>query len=157
MIDRLLGTADQLPVEAESRLIDIQGQTRRTMLKLRDSRLEHVLLVVSDNAQEPRGARRCSLEPISRLSGRAAAGDGRARDGSSPRRLGDRPPVIEHGTFEPTGEPALVLRFDRPTFETSTNDPGSGQIRRFIRPVEHRAFDGPAESRARPKARGPAP
>ena len=48
MIDRLLGTADQLPVEAESRLIDIQGQTRRTMLKLRDSGLEHVLVVVSD-------------------------------------------------------------------------------------------------------------
>jgi transcriptional regulator with XRE-family HTH domain len=48
MIDRLFGISPFLPVEAESRLIDGQAQVRRVMLKLRDSGLEHVLLVVSD-------------------------------------------------------------------------------------------------------------
>jgi len=48
MIDRLLGLSDHLPVEAESRLIDVQAQVRRIMLKLRDSGLAHVLVVVSD-------------------------------------------------------------------------------------------------------------
>ena len=47
-IDRLTGVANQLPVEAESRLIDGQGQLRRVMLKLRDSGLEHVLLLLAD-------------------------------------------------------------------------------------------------------------
>jgi transcriptional regulator with XRE-family HTH domain len=48
MIDRLRGESSVLPVEAESRLIDGQGQVRRVMLKLRDSGLEHVLLIVAD-------------------------------------------------------------------------------------------------------------
>ena len=47
-IDRLVGLAAVLPVEAESRLLDSQGQLRRIMLKLRDSGLEHVLVVVAD-------------------------------------------------------------------------------------------------------------
>lgn len=48
LIDRLRGESSVLPVEAESRLIDGQGQVRRVMLKLRDSSLEHVLVVVAD-------------------------------------------------------------------------------------------------------------
>ena len=47
-IDHLRGVAALLPVEAESRLIDGQAQIRRIMLKLRDSGLEHVLVVVAD-------------------------------------------------------------------------------------------------------------
>jgi transcriptional regulator with XRE-family HTH domain len=47
-IDRLAGIASLLPVEAESRLIDEQAQVRRIMLKLRDSGLRHVLVVVAD-------------------------------------------------------------------------------------------------------------
>ncbi len=47
-IDRLTGVASQLPVEAETRLIDGQGQLRRVMLKLRDSGLDHVLLLLAD-------------------------------------------------------------------------------------------------------------
>jgi hypothetical protein len=37
-----------LPVEAESRLIDLQAQTRRILLKLRDSPFSSVLVVVAD-------------------------------------------------------------------------------------------------------------
>ena len=48
VIDRLRGIAPILPVEAESRFVDGQAQVRRIMLKLRDSGLDSVLLVVSD-------------------------------------------------------------------------------------------------------------
>jgi len=47
-IGRLLGVADLLPVEAETRLIDGQAQFRRIALKLRDSGLHHVLVVLGD-------------------------------------------------------------------------------------------------------------
>jgi len=47
-IDRLIGIAPVLPVEAESRLIDGQAQVRRIMLKLRDSGLGSVLVIVAD-------------------------------------------------------------------------------------------------------------
>jgi transcriptional regulator with XRE-family HTH domain len=40
--------ARALPVEAETRFIDAQAQTRRIMLKLRDSGLSAVLVVVAD-------------------------------------------------------------------------------------------------------------
>ena len=48
MIDRLRGLSSILPVEAESRLVDEQMQVRRIALKLRDSGLDHVLVVVAD-------------------------------------------------------------------------------------------------------------
>lgn len=48
MIGRLVGIAELLPVEAESRLIDGQAQFRRIGLKLRDSGLEHILVVLAD-------------------------------------------------------------------------------------------------------------
>lgn len=48
MIDRLIGSSEHLPVEAEARLIDVQAQVRRIMLKLRDSGLADVLVIVSD-------------------------------------------------------------------------------------------------------------
>ena len=47
-IGRLVGLAGLLPVEAESRLVDGQAQFRRIALKLRDSGLEHVLVVLAD-------------------------------------------------------------------------------------------------------------
>ena len=47
-IDRLTGVASNLPVEADTRLIDGQGQLRRVLLKLRDSGLEYVLLILAD-------------------------------------------------------------------------------------------------------------
>ena len=48
IIDRLTGVSKYLPVEADTRLVDGQGQLRRVMLKLRDSGLEHVLLILAD-------------------------------------------------------------------------------------------------------------
>lgn len=48
MIGRLKGLAEHMPVEAETRWLDTQGQTRRLMLKLRDSGFEHLLLVLAD-------------------------------------------------------------------------------------------------------------
>lgn len=50
MIRGLIGTPDDvigLPVEFETRFVDEQAQTRRIMLKLRDSGLPHVILVVA--------------------------------------------------------------------------------------------------------------
>jgi len=41
-------TSDGLPVDAETRLHDVQALLRRLTLKLRDSGADHVLLVVSD-------------------------------------------------------------------------------------------------------------
>ena len=55
MIDRLHGIASKLPVDAETHLVDGQAQIRRIMLKLRDSGLDHVLLVVADTRHN-RGA-----------------------------------------------------------------------------------------------------
>lgn len=37
-----------MPVEGETRIIDAQGQIRRITLKMRDSGIDHVLLVVAD-------------------------------------------------------------------------------------------------------------
>jgi hypothetical protein len=37
-----------LPVEGESKIIDAQGQIRRITLKMRDSGVDHVLVVVAD-------------------------------------------------------------------------------------------------------------
>jgi transcriptional regulator with XRE-family HTH domain len=48
MIEGLSGVASVLPVDAESRLVDGQAQIRRIQLKLRDSGLEHVLVVLAD-------------------------------------------------------------------------------------------------------------
>ena len=50
-IERLLDGPDGttvLHVEAETRLVDLQAQTRRIMLKARDGGVSHVLLVVAD-------------------------------------------------------------------------------------------------------------
>jgi hypothetical protein len=48
MIVGLTGLSERMPVEAETRWLDEQAQTRRIMLKLRDSGFEHVLLVLAD-------------------------------------------------------------------------------------------------------------
>lgn len=47
-IGQLVGAAEVLPVEAETRLVDGQAQFRRIGLKLRDSGLEHILVVLAD-------------------------------------------------------------------------------------------------------------
>jgi transcriptional regulator with XRE-family HTH domain len=49
--DALVGglDGDDLPVDAETRLVDLQSQVRRVTLKLRDSGFDAVLLVVSDS------------------------------------------------------------------------------------------------------------
>jgi transcriptional regulator with XRE-family HTH domain len=48
MIGNLSGLAQRMPVEAETRWLDTQGQMRRFTLKLRDSGLDHVLLLLAD-------------------------------------------------------------------------------------------------------------
>ena len=48
VIGKLVGVFDRLPVEAETRWLDGQGQMRRVTLKLRDSGFEHVLLVLAN-------------------------------------------------------------------------------------------------------------
>lgn len=47
-IDQLAGLAPVMPVEADTRLLDVQAQVRRIMIKLRDSGLEAVLFVLAD-------------------------------------------------------------------------------------------------------------
>jgi transcriptional regulator with XRE-family HTH domain len=88
MIDRLLGADDHLPVEAESRLVDGQAQIRRIMLKLRDSGLDHVLVVVSDtrrNREAMAGAASSLLAdfPIPPRRALAALGAGQHPGGSA--------------------------------------------------------------------------
>jgi transcriptional regulator with XRE-family HTH domain len=88
MIDRLIGISPFLPVEAESRLIDGQAQVRRVMLKLRDSGLEHVLLVVSDTKRNRDALSAASSTiladlPVSPRRALAALGAGRHPGGSA--------------------------------------------------------------------------
>ena len=45
---------DEIPVEAESRLRDLQALERRSALKLRDSGFERIVLLVSDTANNRR-------------------------------------------------------------------------------------------------------
>jgi hypothetical protein len=63
-ISRLVGIADVLPVEAETRLVDGQAQFRRISLKLRDSGLEHVLVVLADTRRN-RGVLRSASSILS--------------------------------------------------------------------------------------------
>jgi transcriptional regulator with XRE-family HTH domain len=48
MISKLTGVAFELPVDVDTRMLDIQAQVRRVMLKLRDSGLGAVLFVLAD-------------------------------------------------------------------------------------------------------------
>jgi transcriptional regulator with XRE-family HTH domain len=48
MISNLVGAASELPVDVDTRMLDIQAQVRRVMLKLRDTGLEGVLFVLAD-------------------------------------------------------------------------------------------------------------
>jgi hypothetical protein len=48
MVSGFLDDGDPLPTEFESRLVDVQAQTRRIQLKLRDAGLTSVLLVLPD-------------------------------------------------------------------------------------------------------------
>ena len=82
VIDRLRGQSGLLPVEAESRIVDGQAQARRITLKLRDSGLESVLVIVSDTRanRQALAAVRSSLladfpVPARRALNALAAGD----------------------------------------------------------------------------------
>jgi hypothetical protein len=88
MIDRLRGIAALLPVEAESRIVDGQGQIRRITLKLRDSGLGSVLVVVSDtraNRQALSAARSVLLAdfPVPARRALSALGAGEHPGGSA--------------------------------------------------------------------------
>jgi transcriptional regulator with XRE-family HTH domain len=48
VIDELRGLERQMPLEVETRLNDLQGQSRRLALKIRDAGFDHWILVVSD-------------------------------------------------------------------------------------------------------------
>jgi transcriptional regulator with XRE-family HTH domain len=77
-----------LPVEGETRLIDLQAQVRRITLKLRDSGLAHVLVVVSETRQNREalvfGERLLTTEfPISPRHALAALAAGRHPGGSA--------------------------------------------------------------------------
>jgi hypothetical protein len=48
VITGFIDDGDPLPAEFESRLVDVQAQTRRIQLKLRDAALTSVLVVVPD-------------------------------------------------------------------------------------------------------------
>lgn len=80
--------AEPLPVEAESRFVDAQAQIRRTKLKLRDSGLSAVLVVVADTRRNRAAvdAARSVLAPDFPLSARhvlSALSAGRHPGGST--------------------------------------------------------------------------
>jgi transcriptional regulator with XRE-family HTH domain len=79
---------DGLPVEGETRIIDAQGQIRRITLKMRDSGVDHVLLVVADtpaNRQAVAAAHFITAEsfPVSARKAMAALAAGRHPGGSA--------------------------------------------------------------------------
>lgn len=88
VLDQLQGISSILPVEAESRLIDGQAQIRRIKLKLRDSGLDHVLVVVADtkrNREALAGAAANLLDdfPVAQRQAMAALASGRHPGGSA--------------------------------------------------------------------------
>ena len=88
VVDRLVGVDSRLPVEAETRISDIQAQSRRLMTKVRDAGFEHLLLVVADTrhnraAVHVARASLADLFPISARVALAALRDGRHPGGSA--------------------------------------------------------------------------
>jgi len=79
---------DEMPVEAETRLRDIQGVERRSTLKLRDSEFDRMVLLVSDTANIRRvlDAHREDLRPMFPLDTRAVLAH--LRRGSTPPASG---------------------------------------------------------------------
>ncbi|MEX1172658.1 MAG: helix-turn-helix transcriptional regulator [Chloroflexota bacterium] len=80
--------ADDLPVEAETRLVDLQAQVRRIMLKARDAGVVAVLLVVADTNRnrDVLAASAALLKASFPISGRqamAALREGRHPGGSA--------------------------------------------------------------------------
>jgi transcriptional regulator with XRE-family HTH domain len=77
----------ELPVEAETRLVDIQAQTRRITLKARDGGRDHVLLLVSDTHRNREAIRYAGpllreLFPVSGRSVLRALAEGQHPGGS---------------------------------------------------------------------------
>ena len=83
-----LRAGPDLPVEADTRLVDVQTQTRRMALKLRDSAFEQVLWLLADTAHNRVAIRaaRASLAvdfPVSARAALAALAVGRHPGGSA--------------------------------------------------------------------------
>ena len=88
VIDGFLPAADSLHAEGETRLFDAQGQLRRIALKMRDSGVDAVLLVVADtrvNRAAVRAAGRMIEEsfPVPARAALAALGAGSHPGGSA--------------------------------------------------------------------------
>ena len=90
-LDRLLdvqGTLCGMPVEVESRIIDAQAQVRRIALKMRDSEVDSVVVVIADTPMNRRAvaASRPALTgmfPVTARKALAALADGRHPGGSA--------------------------------------------------------------------------
>lgn len=87
-IGDLIGDARSLPVEAETRIHDLQAQTRRIATKLQDSDHQWVLVVVADtrtNRAAIRAARQAinELFPVPPREALAALAEGRHPGGSA--------------------------------------------------------------------------
>lgn len=87
-IGGLVGDARTLPVEAETRIHDLQAQTRRIAMKLRDSNHKAVLVVVADTRTNRAAIRAAwpsinELYPIPPRDALAALAEGRYPGGSA--------------------------------------------------------------------------
>jgi transcriptional regulator with XRE-family HTH domain len=83
-----VGGGTLLPVEVETRLVDVQAQTRRIQLKLRDSPFDAVLLVLADTKANRAMLRAHGTQlfgdfPVTPRTGLAALRAGRHPGGSS--------------------------------------------------------------------------
>ena len=82
------GASRGMPVEAETRISDLQAQLRRLTLKMRDGHADHVLLVIADTpanraAIAAGGALISERFPVSPRRALAAIGTGRHPSGSA--------------------------------------------------------------------------
>lgn len=91
-LDRLVDAHDDqpsgMPVEAETRLTDVQAQVRRMTLKARDDGVRHLLLIVADTDRNRSAVRSASsvIEdsfPVSARAALAALGAGHHPGGSA--------------------------------------------------------------------------
>lgn len=88
LIGGLTGLMPELPVDADTRLVDRQAQVRRLMLKLRDSGFDAVLWVIADTRgdRDALAAGASTILPDFPISARKALGalaDGRHPGGSA--------------------------------------------------------------------------
>jgi transcriptional regulator with XRE-family HTH domain len=82
------GSGERLPTEVESRIHDVQAQMRRIQMKLRDSHLESMILIVADtrlnrDALRAAGTALADLFPVPARRALAALAAGRHPGGSA--------------------------------------------------------------------------